>query len=281
MADSKKMRSCARLWDPLVALRSLVHDGEFVRGRRRSPSLPPSASALRGVNTPPARRLDPRFHPPHTHTHHANHTQKKGGRSEGALTGVRALALLHVIAQHAVILACARGADLAAPFSAAAAADDDNAGPGGAPNGAVNEFLTSWPAQPVMVGDVGVDAFFTLSGCAWWWLMMTLLMTLASGGGGGKSNISQRCTLNTPLSTNQPTPTTTQIHTTQQQNQKSYLIALMWLKEVQRGVGGGGRFNYGRFMARRLLRIWPAMALALAVTWGFVHATRGSTPWPL
>ena len=52
----------------------------------------------------------------------------------------------------------------------------------------------------------------------------------------------------------------------------------MWLKEVQRGGGGGGRFNYGRFMARRFLRIWPAMALALAVTWGYVYALLGSNP---
>ena len=46
----------------------------------------------------------------------------------------------------------------------------------------------------------------------------------------------------------------------------------MWLKEVQRGGGGGGRFNYGRFMARRFFRIWPTMALALVATWGYAHA---------
>ena len=50
----------------------------------------------------------------------------------------------------------------------------------------------------------------------------------------------------------------------------------MWLKEVQRGGGGGGRFNYGRFMARRFLRIWPAMALALAVWTAFGAAASAS-----
>jgi hypothetical protein len=112
---------------------------------------------------------------------------KQGAHSEGALTGVRALALLHVIAQHAVILASARGSDISSPalFSAAAAA-------GSSPR-AEQQFFTSWLAQPVMAGDVGVDAFFVLSGCggpnkqtnkfACWvggcWLLVLLLMLLA------------------------------------------------------------------------------------------------------
>ena len=80
-----------------------------------------------------------------------NANTQKGARTEGALTGVRALALLHVVAGHAVVVACAHGADFSTLFSAANA------------HNVVLEFFTSWPAQPVMAADVGVDAFFTLS----------------------------------------------------------------------------------------------------------------------
>ena len=48
----------------------------------------------------------------------------------------------------------------------------------------------------------------------------------------------------------------------------------MWLKEVQRT----GSFSYPRFAARRLLRIWPAMALALGAWWAVCFALRGSSP---
>ena len=50
-----------------------------------------------------------------------------------------------------------------------------------------------------------------------------------------------------------------------------YLIALMWLSEVARRRG---RFSYGTFMLRRLLRIWPALACALAAFAAFLAAAR-------
>ena len=71
-----------------------------------------------------------------------------GARSEAPLTGVRAFALLHVLAQHSAVLLALRGSDVA----------------GAATSAAANGFLTSWAAQPVMSGDAGVDTFLVLSG---------------------------------------------------------------------------------------------------------------------
>jgi hypothetical protein len=158
MMAASKLRGCVRLWSPLAALRSLVTDGECVvflfllcaRHVATARCTPPP---------PPPYCVSSHLHSLAASTPPPFQNNKQGARSEGALTGVRALALLHVIAQHAVILASARGSDFSSPalFSAAAAA-------GSAPR-AEQQFFTSWLAQPVMAGDVGVDAFFVLSGC--------------------------------------------------------------------------------------------------------------------
>jgi peptidoglycan/LPS O-acetylase OafA/YrhL len=72
---------------------------------------------------------------------------------------VRALALLHVLAEHSVVLLALRGLDLAAATAGSSGGDSAEAA-------ASRSFLTSLAAQPLLTGDVGVDAFFTLSGCA-------------------------------------------------------------------------------------------------------------------
>ena len=52
-----------------------------------------------------------------------------------------------------------------------------------------------------------------------------------------------------------------------------YLIAHIWLQEIRRRQGS---FSYPRFILRRFLRIWPALAASLGVTMAF-YALSGDT----
>lgn len=53
-----------------------------------------------------------------------------------------------------------------------------------------------------------------------------------------------------------------------------FLIARMWLKEVQKS----GSFWHTRFLARRFLRIWPMLAAALGLQVGVLDKRGRSGP---
>lgn len=134
---------------PDCYLQARAHRGGSRACRLRPPPPRASALAMGGHRRPPARVLEPAaalrsLLPSVAHG--------KGSARMAALDGVRALALVWVLAYHVLVYRLVADADLAAEMDAPA------------PASAVGPWLNSWATQPVQSGHMGVDVFMVLSG---------------------------------------------------------------------------------------------------------------------